>query len=90
MKLRDFMAGSVGLKTGNYIKTEHVTFEPEKEMGLFKTFKQNDHEAIIGADDKHLNFIYPYILNRKAKQRKYYSLQLLSSIINGVKFTWLL
>jgi hypothetical protein len=56
MKLRDMIVGSMGLKTGDYTKREKVVFEKGKDMGLFKMFEKNDHEAIIGADDKHLNF----------------------------------
>lgn len=57
MKLRDSIVGKMGLKTvGDYSKRKKVSFEPGKDMGLFKMFQMNDHEAIIGADDKHLNF----------------------------------
>jgi hypothetical protein len=56
MKLRDLIVGSLGLKTGDYTKREKVIFEQGKDMGLFKMFEKNGHEAIIGADDKHLNF----------------------------------
>lgn len=56
MKLRDFIVGFIGLKTGNYTRRKKVRFEPGKEIGLFKMFQKNNQEAIIGTDDKHLNF----------------------------------
>lgn len=56
MKLRDFMVKKIGLKTGDYRRLNSVSFQKGKEIGLFKMFDKNEREAIIGADDKHLNF----------------------------------
>lgn len=63
MKARDKIARLAGLKTGDDAKREKVTFEPGKEIGLFKMYNCNDREAIIGADDKHLNFRVSLYLN---------------------------
>jgi hypothetical protein len=57
MQLRDFMVRCVGLKTGAFVKDkEALSFKPGTGQGLFKMYQCNEHEAIVGSDDKHLNF----------------------------------
>lgn len=36
------------------IKT--MKFEPGDRVGLFSVFEKNEHEVVLGEDDKHLNF----------------------------------
>ena len=57
MQLRDFMVRCLGLKTMKHSKeNEFTAFKPGDKRFLFNMYQCNEHEAIIGANDKHLNF----------------------------------
>ena len=60
MKVRDIIAKRLGLRTvEHYVpgSPEHpARCEPRDTVGFFRVFERTEDEAILGQDDRHLNF----------------------------------
>jgi hypothetical protein len=59
MRLRNRLVGRLGLKTGkgeDSPRSESFQAAKGKSRGLFKVLEQNEREAVVGEDDKHLDF----------------------------------
>ncbi|MGE0088551.1 MAG: DUF2867 domain-containing protein [Bacteroidales bacterium] len=60
LAVRDRIVKVFGLKTSKELAGEQTTsctnYEPGERLGLFKLFSKTGNEAILGEDDKHLNF----------------------------------
>ncbi|MGA9227929.1 MAG: DUF2867 domain-containing protein [Mesobacillus sp.] len=56
MKVRDRLVSFIGLKTTNRSKVENINLEQGSSIGLFRVFKCNSHEILLGEDDRHLDF----------------------------------
>lgn len=59
--LRNRLVGIFGLKTpgkpaDKQMELDNFKFNIGERLGLFQVFDKNDHELILGEDDKHLNF----------------------------------
>ncbi len=68
--VRDKIVGVIGLKTASdfeYRKKLINNFKCEvgEQLALFKVFDKNEHEVIIGEDDKHLDFSVSLFLDRQ-------------------------
>ena len=68
--LRDKIVGMIGLKTasnaGNREKLlASFKCEAGEQLALFKVFAKNEHEVILGEDDKHLDFRVSLFLDRQ-------------------------
>ena len=68
--LRDKIVGMIGLKTaGDASNREKLLARFKCEVGeqlaLFKVFAKNEHEVILGEDDKHLDFRVSLFLDRQ-------------------------
>ena len=59
MRLRDWIAGMIGLKTaGRSAQRDrgHDTLEVGESLGIFKVFNRRVDELLLGEDDRHLDF----------------------------------
>lgn len=70
LMLRDKIVGMVGLKTGSNASNKDALIanfkcEAGEQLALFKVFEKNEHEVIIGEDDKHLDFRVSLFLDRQ-------------------------
>lgn len=70
LRLRDKIVGVVGLKTASDFDhrkrlINNFKCEVGEQLALFKVFDKNEHEVIIGEDDKHLDFRVSLFLDRQ-------------------------
>jgi hypothetical protein len=59
MRVRNRLAGMLGLKTGadeDFPRSASFRVEKGYSRGLFKVLEKTDREAVVGEDDKHLDF----------------------------------
>jgi len=68
--LRDKIVGMIGLKIGNDASNKgklitNFKCEIGEQLALFKVFDKNEHEVILGEDDKHLDFRVSLFLDRQ-------------------------
>ncbi len=75
MTLRNKMVSVFGLKTGNEltkndIRNGNFDLTKGKHVGIFKVYDVNDHELVLGADDKHLNFRASLLLDPQSQNKK--------------------
>ncbi|HMS66889.1 MAG TPA: DUF2867 domain-containing protein [Saprospiraceae bacterium] len=68
--LRNKIVSVFGLKTAGDQKDrksqlENFKWQIGEQLGLFKVYDANDHEIVMGEDDKHLNFRVSMFLNEK-------------------------
>jgi len=61
MVIRDKVVGIFGLKTSDQLTNQqqildNAKFEPGEQLGIFKLQSKSNNEAILGEEDKHLNF----------------------------------
>lgn len=54
--LRNALVKRIGLKTPDATQARPQAYEVGERLGLFKVLAKNEHELILGEDDKHLNF----------------------------------
>jgi hypothetical protein len=64
VKLRNFLVGFLGLKTGETEKLTAKKYERGDKIGFFKIQGRNEQEIVFGEDDKHLNFASSLHLKR--------------------------
>ena len=60
-ELRNRLVSIFGLKTSKKPKNREALFknfkcEPNDKIGLFTVYHKDEHEVVLGEDDKHLNF----------------------------------
>lgn len=70
---RNKIVSLFGLKTSGDISNrkqqlDNFTCEPGEQLGLFKVFAKNEHEVILGEDDKHLNFRVSLFLEQHTQE----------------------
>ncbi len=68
--LRNKIVSVFGLKTAgdqndSTSQLENFKWQVGEQLGLFKVYGINDHEVVMGEDDKHLNFRVSMFLNEK-------------------------
>lgn len=59
MRLRDRLAGIIGLKTTGQVSrrdTSQATLQVGDQLGIFKIFERRADELLLGEDDRHLDF----------------------------------
>ena len=70
MRVRDVIAGRFGLKTNDAYRTGNprhpVSCQPGERIGLFTVYERTENEAILGEDDRHLDFRVSVILEETA------------------------
>lgn len=67
--LRNKIVKIFGLKVSENQEKKEYNYEPGDQIGLFKVLEKNDHEIIIGEDDKHLNFRVSLMLDNENNQQ---------------------
>ncbi len=71
-KLREKLAGLVGLKTGNQEEFEKMKSEfkgkPGEQLSIFKVYDRNEEELLMGENDKHLDFRLSFFIKEKGDQ----------------------
>ncbi len=71
--LRNTIVSFLGLKTSNSETDRQKLLagfncEVGQRLGLFKVFDKNEHEVIIGEDDRHLDFRVSLFLDRQSNK----------------------
>lgn len=71
--LRNHLVKLIGLKVDENAQDREAqlaacNFEVGDRLGLFKVFQKNEHELIIGEDDKHLDFRISFLIDRINKK----------------------
>ncbi|MDQ2995568.1 MAG: DUF2867 domain-containing protein [Chloroflexota bacterium] len=59
MRLRDWLAGMIGLKTARQLARSdpgHNRLQVGDRLGIFKVFDRRADELLLGEDDRHLDF----------------------------------
>jgi hypothetical protein len=68
LRLRDLIAGMIGLKTANQSAqhtTTHATLQVGDRLGIFKLFDRSVDELLLGEDDRHLDFRVSVLIQHK-------------------------
>ena len=67
MRVRDAIAGRFGLKTNDAYRTgdprHPVSCQPGERIGFFTVYERTENEAIVGEDDRHLDFRVSVLLD---------------------------
>ncbi|MEW7278341.1 DUF2867 domain-containing protein [Aquimarina sp. 2201CG1-2-11] len=76
-KVRNKIVGLFGLKTGTTgvvqkkdFLVNTFDFEKGKRIGIFKIYNHNDHELILGENDKHLDFKVSLLAGAESQSKK--------------------
>lgn len=74
MKLRNFLASFIGLKTGKLDTVSENDLKEGCRIGFFIITARNENEIVFGEDDKHLNFESSLLLKRNHENAELYSI----------------